>query len=502
MRAAAPIVEPDAPRLPPADKRDQRDSAASALMATATAIAEMQGLQVYQQQRRRSRTGLHIMLALVLLAALVAAGVVFGRPYLFPDDWDADVQPYADAIEAVRGVAFADPLAITTDTASGVAGRVTTELLGSSDEAPMWRAFGLTNGASTHDDISEHLTGWQNVVYSTVDGQVYHDASDAAAQYDAKVTQAMTAAALDQEYGWSTGLLERSLDDRAAVSAEVLRQAREVQLASSFDAAVDPVDPSKLDAAPSVVAYSALAPHMYAEFAGGAGDTTDTSNLPHDLGEGGPELLPGNGLSLAAAAVIGDGDVVASSPVTMDRSFWYLAFAGFVDSRSAFLASEAIVESALVMADRGSAQCAFATFSGSGVDETALLRDVLGQWAAAAPAEFGASFSVLDDGTLQLVSCDPGPQFNAPVTLGAHRALLGWRVAELATAEAVRASGSADFDTDFAWAWVFVASSTLPDELAALPSSTAPAAFVEAARTGVATILSPQPPPEAALEQP
>jgi hypothetical protein len=143
------------------------------------------------------------------------------------------------------------------------------------------------------------------------------------------------------------------------------------------------------------------------------------------------------------------------------------------------------------VAERGAATCAYATFSGGGVDETAVLREALSGWSSSVPAEYASSFSVLDDGTLQLVSCDPGADFVAPVNPGAHRALISWRVAELASIEAIIANGSTDLEGDFAFAWPFVAGSSTAADLAALPTSTTPAQYADAARAAVDVIFNP-----------
>jgi hypothetical protein len=439
-----------------------------------------------RRPQRRTRRGAKLVVVLVLLLGLVAAGVVFGRPYLFPSGWDATTEPYAQAVETARNVAFVEPLSIVAEPAADVDLRAAAHVIGPDDSVPVWRALGLATGEPTAADAAGRLGAWWTAVYSTDDGQVYVDDAVDGAEVDAMITQAMVAAALDQDYAWSSDQTGRSLDGAAQTSAHVLRESRAVQAASAFDTAAPAVDLSAADGLASVAAYRALAPQLFAEF---AHPSAEGSALA-DLGDDGPGPLGGELLDVAQEASLLDGDLSASSPKAMDRAFWFLVLAGFVDTRTAYGASEALVESALTTAERGGTTCAYATFSGGGVDETALVRGALEQWAAAAPAELGASFSVLDDGTLQLASCDPGPGFQTPVRPNVARELVAWRVTELAALETIAATDPADPDADFAFAWPFVAGSSTVDDLVALPSTTAPADYAAAARQAVQAVFN------------
>ena len=167
-------------------------------------------------------------------------------------------------------------------------------------------------------------------------------------------------------------------------------------------------------------------------------------------------------------------------------------FAGFLDSRTSYQASESVVENSLAVVDRAGTQCVYATFSGGDVIQTETLRSALEVWSASAPVEFGSSFSVLADGTLQLVTCDPGVGYETVNRLGVARELVGWRTAELATFEAVRAANGTEADA--AAAWAVVEASTVGVDLGALPGDTSPAESAAAARAAVAAVLAPPAP--------
>ena len=437
-----------------------------------------------QKRRGTFRRGLKLVLTLVVLGGLVAAGVVFGRPYLFPGDWDATTEPYAAAVETARGVDYAESISVSAEPTPDYTARVVGQLApGWTGDEAMWRALGLLNGAATQDNVAQLLVGWQDALYSTANGQVYQDAAATGPQADAAITAAMTAASLDQQYGWSPDQLVRTTDDQVLTLAEVQRQARAVVAASPFAVAVDPDDPAVLAFVPPLVGYRALAPTTFAEFGTAS---ADPQNALSSIGAAGPGPLTSEALVPAPNPTMVGTDAQVSSPRPLDRSFWYLVFAGYLDSRTAYQASEAVVENAISMADRAGTACVYATFAGGGVEGTATLRSALEGWSAAVPVEFGANVTVLADGTLQLISCDPGAGFENASRLGVARELVAWRSAELATIDAV---GGTELDVSTTWA--FVESSNVALDLIALPADTSPVEMAAAARDGVTAVLRP-----------
>jgi len=440
---------------------------------------------IKQLQHRTKRGGMKLVVTLVVLGGLVAAGVVFGQPYLFPGDWDEATAPYAEAVEEVRGFEFVEPLAITAEPTAQFAGRLQTQLAPTSpEELAEWRALGLANGVVDDATLSQQLTGWQDSVYSTDDGQVYQDIGVAGAELEAELVRTMAAASLDQEFGWSADQTERTLDAAAATSGEVISQAREVQADSEFSGEVDAVPTDQVGALPPLIGYRLLAPYVFADFT-----TEQTDNPLLGLGRLGPGPLGDDVPVVAGAPSMLDGDVVVDSPVAKDRSFWFLVFDGFLDGPTAFVASESIVENSLTHAVRGTTACVYATFSGGGVEQTDTLRSALVDWTAAAPAEFASAFTPLPDGSLQLSSCDPGVGFAGPVRSGVAAELLAWRAVELATHEAVTAAGGDD--TVFANVWGLIGASNAPLEVSALPAGTSPSDIAGAARDAVAVLYGP-----------
>ena len=483
IQEATPAPQPSGPLLP---------SVAAPVVPQPTAVstfefdpASVTTPPTRQPVRRKGSGGLKLLVTLVVLGGLVAAGVVFGQPYLFPNDWDDATAPYAEAVESAGGVDFVVPLTITALPSAEFADRLTAELAPATpQQVAEWRALGLASGPVDDATITAQLTGWRDVVYTADDGQVYHDAGVASGPgLDAELVQAMAAASLDQQYSWSSDQTQRSVDANVAVSAEVLRQVQVIQRSSDFAAATAPVPAAQLDGLPAFVDYQLLAPHVFAEF---ATDAADEPNPLDELSSSSGAAADDSDSPRPSLPVLADGDVMTDSPVVQDRSFWYLVFAGLLDGPTAFSASEAIVENSLVHATRGATECVYATFSGGGVDETAMLRSTLASWSERAPAEFASSFTTLPDGSLQLSSCDPGAEFAAPLRTTAVDELIAYRSLELATAAAVAEQGGGD--PEFAYVWNLITTSTMPNDVATLSAGSPPGQIATVASDAVAAL--------------
>ncbi len=486
IQEATPHLASSAPQLPFVPAPVQPVPMVSSYQFDVAPVA----LPQTQRPRRSNKGGgTKLVVTLILLAGLVAAGVVYGQPYLFPSGWDDAAAPYAEAVETVRGVGIAEPVEIIAEPSSEFGSRLVQQLAATSpEELAQWRALGLASGGVDDATLARQLSGWQDVVYSGDTQQIHHDLGVAGAELDAQLVLAMAAAALDQEFGWSATQSQRTLDAAAATSAEVLRQAREIQAASTFNATIAAAPTERIDALPPVIGYQLLAPHVFVEFAevNADSDTNADTNALADLVSLGPlgDEVP----ALAPAPTLADGDVVVGSPTAEDRSFWFLVFASRLDAAAAFAASEAIVENSLTNATRGTTSCVYATFSGSGVDETGVLRTALTDWAALAPPESGATFATLPDGSLQLSSCDPGAGVVAPVRTGVVAELVAFRSLELATAAAVAGQGGGD--AEFAYVWNLIAVSNMPSDVAAIAAGSAPNEIARAAIDSVDAFYS------------
>jgi hypothetical protein len=448
-------------------------------------------------QPRRQRTAgkrsggsrlVSFLFALIVVGGLVAAGVVFGRPYLFPDQWDTAVKPYAQAVEGALGAEFVEPVTVTAEASVEYEARRSAQLLGDwQTELPVWRALALANGQVDQPNIDLLLEGWSPAMYSYDDGQIYHDASLTGVELDAQLTFVMTQAAIDQRENWSARQQIQGLDAAALTQAHVLQQSLAAQRSTEFGAKIVQPDLTPLVFLPPVLGYRVVAPTMFAELL----PTPDIAvgGINPLSAAAGPGLLTTEVLAPSSAPVLTEGEVLVGDSVAQDRSFWYLTFASYLDAPQAYAASQSIVENSLSVTDRSGRTCAVSTFSGGDVDQTAILGSTLAAWTAAAPPELGASTSVLADGTLQFASCDPGVGFENGARFGAARELIGYRLGATATAVAFDGSSPADV----AAALLRYEQSEVGTQLATLPFDATAADAAAAAQTAIAVIVEVPP---------
>jgi hypothetical protein len=487
--AAAPVVPgtqpepmPFVPTLQPAQQ------ARPAPIVSPLAVSVPQRTKSPQRKVHRS---FRLIIVLLVIGGLVAAAVIFGRPYLFPNKWDGNAQQYGDQVEEVTGASFAEPVKVTSEPTAAYNLRSTKQLTGDwQSQLAGWRALGLADGDVTTAGLVSLLADQPRAMYSTDDGQIYGDNAVSTVAFDANATRAMAIASLDQRYGWAIGQSSRTLDEAALVSAQVLAQASAIQTASQYSTPIAESPTGPLAYLPKVLSYQTLAPAMYAQLLGTVDPkaTTPLADLTDGIGPIQDQLPP-----LASAAVIAPGDTVSVAALEKDRSYWYLVFAGYLDSNTAYAASEAIIDSSLTTVQRSGTTCVYSTFSGGDVTATATLRAALESMVAAMPAEMTPTFSVNPDGGLQVVSCDPGAQAATKSRLGVARALVGWRSAKIATVVGVRQLGGND--AAVAAALTRLAESNVGAELASAPLDDSPTKAADAVRAAVAPIVSPPAPP-------
>ncbi len=106
------------PRLP------DSDPAAAPPMAMMTSATSARPRRSGRHRRAKGRKKAKrrgfgkLVLVLMLLAGLCGGALMFGRDYLFPEDWAKDVAPAVDALQLSSGLEFTDPVVVNV-TAGG-----------------------------------------------------------------------------------------------------------------------------------------------------------------------------------------------------------------------------------------------------------------------------------------------------------------------------------------------------------------------------------------------
>jgi hypothetical protein len=426
--SAAERSLPTLPKVAPVPAHVQVPAPANAPNPSPTTIPA----RTATRARPKRRVGLKAFLVLLVLGGLVAAGLVYGRAYLFPDEWDRDLVPLVDALETTTAVEFTDAVPAERLPVAEYDVRVADALFGAgwADQVAIWRALGLASGTPDATTLGPVLRSWSPAAYDPVTKQLAALDSLGGAAQAAALTDQLALVLLDQVHGAN---LATGPSSSIAVRAVIAHQARLTSDAAS-DATRPTVDRAGVQGLPAPLAYELMARADLGRPLAEAGqlelDATDTAAvaaLPEFLGD-----ALGDATEPAAPARLASGDVVSADAVQRGRGFWYLVFGAYLPAESAAAGADSITRELLTPVNRGEQACAYATFTGANPDATNALAIVAQAWVAAAPPEAGASTAVLDDGTVQLVSCDPGP---APAILprtGAAAELVARQVAALA----------------------------------------------------------------------
>lgn len=479
----APIVQNEQPRQAAAlSLPQQRLAVPPASHAQAPAPAARRA-----PKKDRSTAIARMGFFLLFVAAIVSAGVIFGRPYLFPEAWEENALPFAESVEATRGIDFVEAITLVPQPTATHRNLVTEQLLSNpSVDVPMWRALGLAGPDATDvSALSELISQQGHVLYSTADGQVYYDRAFTQAYRDELITRAMAAAAIDQEFSYSTEAATRSTDDAAMTAAHVLQQSTRIQELSSYNGVVPDLEVAPLAFLPPVLDYRLSAPIVFAELLSPVNDLV--ANPLANIGVGGPGPTLTDPVADITPSPVVDTDQPAGDAILTDRSFWYMVFAAHLDAPVAYDMSNQLEQAHLQMVTGADGTCAVATLSGADGAVNEQLRLNIDAWIAAAAPELGASATTLPDFSTQLRSCDPVSGYVSNATFGVGRQLIAWRAVELAITTSMTTQGSDQGQIDQALGRV----STTPSVIALteLPAGTAPVELANAARLAAADVI-------------
>lgn len=459
----------------------------AAVRQAAESVVAEKPAKVRKPRKDRSGSIAKVAFFFLVVGALASAAVIFGRPYLFPADWESNALEFAEPIENSRGVDFVEPVLLTPQASAVHREMVATQLLGDpASNLPMWRALGLAGPDSTDDETLRSLISEQSpVLYSTVDGQVYYDSSFTRSDRAALISRAMATAALDQELAFSADAPNRTLDDAALTEANVRQQAAIIAENATSRAPLPSTDMAALAFLPSVLDYSLTAPAVFVELLPSFNDVDANPLAGLGLQGPGPLRVPPLAQIPSNSATIGD-TVVGSSVIT-DRSFWYMSFASHLEADTAYRMSNELQGAGLQMVDGSAGRCAVATLTTGDPATDANLQADLDQWVAATAPELGATVTALADSSVQLRSCDPSGVYTSNIRFGVARQLIAWRAIELAVTNVVTAQGGTEADVTAAIA--SIGSSPSASAVVQLPAGTAPTELAAAAQAAATDVV-------------
>jgi hypothetical protein len=387
------------------------------------ALLGQAGLQPAAPKRRKKRHPFRTLFKLVVVLAILGAGLFYGKKYILDMRWDGDLKSYATDVEEARELDWKKAVPRETLPIADYAPHLLAAALGPDpDEDALgaeWRAMGLLEGDLDLDVVGRYSAAYRPVMYDPVDQKIYELEDVRGDLRDIHLYEALTLALLDQHYSWSEGLDALSPAERAGRLALVDGDAAGTawEIIDPSDRMLERIDGDEQELVDDI-----------GEEIGGALD------YPSDLVVG-----PGHeARSLFAEDVVTDveqrNDVV-SEPVTSDAAvldvlrglrarpvelgaagttrglvYWYYVLAGRIDQVEAWNAAVAWNGDTTVLERTPEGQCVSATISAIDEPGRVLLLGALQRWAAAAPAGSAATVTEVGTERIEVHSCDPGPE--------------------------------------------------------------------------------------------
>jgi hypothetical protein len=393
-----------------------------------------------RKKHKRRRFG-KLILAMFVLAGLVGAALLYGRDYLFPEDWDKSVVPAVDALQLSSGLEFAEPVTVNTLPSVEYSARVSGFMFGAVLDAewptaiPRWRALGLVDGEPTVESVSAAVSTWKPAYYDPADGQIYRDATATGAAADVAIREALAAALVDQlTAGEPAPAADPSAPAVVVPPTASLARLAVADLGAELVAGPTTTesDPVALAALPVLLAHRLigaddLGPAVLASV--GVDPDRDTAIAGFDVDVAAALDVPWTAAPVPAMI---EGDTQDGEAVARGSDFWYSVLASYLPAETAADAANSIVADLYVPAIRGAQQCVYGTFTAATPEVLGVLQIAAVGWAGAAPLQAGATATTLADGaTVQLSTCDPGTAAGTTRTPDVASALVARQIARL-----------------------------------------------------------------------
>ena len=385
------------------------------------------------------------LLAFVVIGGLIAGALVFGRSLLFDTEWDAQLTPLVNEIEAERGE-FDHTVPIVAVPVSEFGDRLRAATIGDAwvEQVPEWRALGVAAGSVDATSIGAALAASTTAVYDPAEDQIYQlegiDPADGAADLRVALERAFDAQqAVTEPDAETESDTEAANETQAAAAAEsdaadsvaqpavgdgltgvssletIATKAVDRVLASGGTVGVrDAAD----DSLPLPIAYELAAVDVLGEpilTAIGLDPVTHVAGEPYP--EGIATVLDDAPVA-AAAAIIQPGDESLAPPRALGTDDWSLVWGARLPAPTVELLVDRVIADSYRPVTRAGTTCFLAVFetadeaAGSNVFASMLT------WAANAPVASQAVATSVGPTRVQLEACDPGVEASPPPNAG------------------------------------------------------------------------------------
>ena len=179
-------------------------------------------------KRKKKRHPFRFLFKLIVVLAILGAGLYFGKKYVLDMRWASDVKPTAEKIADLRGLDWERAVKVETLPMADYSLRLATTQLGLDPagleaQAVEWRAMGLVGPGSQTDltAIGAAAVSRRPAFYDPSSKQVYVVADAVGQLRDLAVDRALTLALLDQHVHWSSAAAESDPGVRLAIETMV-----------------------------------------------------------------------------------------------------------------------------------------------------------------------------------------------------------------------------------------------------------------------------------------
>jgi hypothetical protein len=435
--AAMPILPASNPAAPP-PVADPAGAAPTTPDITALRSAQ---LRANKQQRQGKMLG-RSLLAFVVIAGLVAGALVFGRSLLFDTEWDAQMTPIVNEIEAERGP-FDHAVPLVAVPAAELGQRLLDTTIGDAwvERVPEWRALGIAAGSVDAASVGAALAESTTAVYDPVGDRIYQlegiDPADGAADLRIALEQLFVAqldagnadadaenadaeqADAESADADATPTLGDGLTGVSPLETIAVRAADEALVSGTVG-----ISEAADATLPLPIAYELAAVEVLGEpimTALGLDPATHSIGDPYPAGIA--TVLDDDPTS-APAALMQPGDVSLTTPRPLGTDDWSLVWGARLPAATVDLLVDRVNADSYRTVTRGASTCFIAVFETA--DEAAgntVFASLL-TWAANAPVASGAVATSVGPTRVQLEACDPGVEASPLPNAGVVESLI------------------------------------------------------------------------------